>query len=140
MAWRRSLGISESRETSLDLIRGRNLRHPFERWEDRGLGAGALCTMSFSGLYPSSGRVSPCLLGLCFSTCTAGKWVCSTSVCPGMSDPTLDSTPFFSHSFWGRETPGSRPAGGVERCKWGVHSVPSASSASLCFFRADLPD
>lgn len=24
-------------------------------------------------------------LGLHFSTCTAGKWVCSTAVCPGMS-------------------------------------------------------
>lgn len=37
---------------------------------------------------------------LCFSTCTAGKWVCSTSVCPGTPDPALGSAPFLSsHSF-----------------------------------------
>lgn len=31
---------------------------------------------------------------LCFSTCTAGKWVCSTSVCPGTSDLHLGLYPF----------------------------------------------
>lgn len=41
-----------------------------------------------SSIHPSPGGVSPYPLGLCFSTCTAGKWVCSTSVCPGTSGPT----------------------------------------------------
>lgn len=82
------------------------------------------------------------LWSLCFSTCTAGKWVCSTSVCPGTPDPHLglDPLPLVSQLL-GQGNSGS------QACCWARvgsgRETPSeflAQPPCLCFSRAALPD
>lgn len=65
---------------------------------------------------------------LCFSTCTAGKWVCSSSVCPGTSDPHSDPALFsVSQRF------GQGHSGGMSTQGHLIHGTEPDSYFLCCF-------